>query len=74
MDFNGGMFKATSEADCTEMKLVVKPLPEISDAILDKEVNVGREAIFKCTVNDPEAPFQWFVNGSEIKEDGDKYR
>ena len=72
MDFNEQQFKATSDADVTEMKLIVKPLPKIKDAILDKVVKTGKDAVFKCTVDDPEAPFKWYLNGAEINA-GEKY-
>jgi hypothetical protein len=74
MDFNDGMFKCTSDIDFTEMKLGVKPLPTLDDGIMDKVVKTGKDAIFRCVVDDPEAPYQWFVNGEGIEtKESDKY-
>ena len=38
----------------------------------DVEVHTGQEAVFTCTVDDHEAPFEWFLNGQKITEN-DKF-
>ena len=39
----------------------------------DTAVKEGKDAVFKCSTDDDEAPVQWFINGQPISP-SDKYR
>ena len=68
MDFNETKWKATTEVDETECKLIVKELPTISDHLQDQTVKTKQTAVFTCKVDDGEAPFEWFINGQKLDE------